>query len=165
MRYIRITLCKYYTFGTVVWQHIFAQKPGHGLNSRSWYDSSLHKYCKKNKFRFKLFLRQDDILINPNLFQATVSTHDKHTHNKHIANNKHTFFALTKMCYLWSEILHFPKWAHFPKIRTFSQNKHISQNKHTFFGLTKMCLLWVGTVIWMRISFATRNRLFFKQSS
>ena len=30
--------------------------------------------------------------------QPTVPTNKKHTHNKYFSHNKHTLFALTKMC-------------------------------------------------------------------
>ena len=33
----------------------------------------------------------------------TDTTHNKPTHNKHIFNNKHILFALTKMCLYWEE--------------------------------------------------------------
>ena len=60
----------------------------------------------------------------------TVPTHIKHTENKHISQNKHTLFALTKMCLFW-------EGEDSEKIRTFSQNKHISKNKHTFLAARK----------------------------
>ena len=33
----------------------------------------------------------------------TVPSHNKHTHNKHFSHNKHTLFALTKMCLFGEE--------------------------------------------------------------
>ena len=38
-----------------------------------------------------------------NIIIYTVPSHNKHTHNKHFSHNKHTLFALTKMCLFGEE--------------------------------------------------------------
>ena len=75
------------------------------------------------------------------LIQIIVPTHNKYSHNKHISHNKHTLFALTKMCLFWEEEDFGKNKQPVFKISTFPKISTL------FFDLTKMCLLSVGTVL------------------
>ena len=49
---------------------------------------------------FQEFILRKNVIFN---YMITVPSHNKHTHNKHFSHNKHTLFALTKMCLFGEE--------------------------------------------------------------